>query len=65
MVDEVDSANDAAEEHRAALERLIRRQAANMPKGSPGTCDDCDQYFTRIVLGLCARCRELKEKETR
>jgi len=51
-------ANDFAQ---AALERSIR--AARVPEviGVPGECRECGDDSLRLVLGLCAPCREPKK----
>lgn len=34
------------------------RKAAEIPEGSPGTCDLCGDYFSRLVNGACGFCRD-------
>ena len=36
----------------------IRKQAAQIPEGNPGDCDLCGEWFSRLVGGACARCRD-------
>ena len=55
MADEIDRANDLAEAWNA---RMIARHHGDIPKGEPGECQECGDYFERTVGGLCARCRE-------
>lgn len=42
----------------AASIELIRKQASAMPKGEPGECENCGEYFVRLVRGHCGRCRD-------
>ena len=58
MADDVDVANNIRDEMEADRVAAIRRRAAEMPKGGPGDCDGCGEYFARIVGGYCARCRD-------
>lgn len=39
--------------------RRISAAASKMPKGHPGECLLCGEYFERLVAGNCARCRDL------
>ena len=55
MTDEIDIANERAEE--------LRQAALNAPRpvmapGQPGECDWCGEHKPRIVKGYCARCRD-------
>jgi len=55
MTDEIDIANERAEE--------LRQAALNAPRpamvpGQPGECDECGEHRARLVGGLCAPCRE-------
>ena len=34
------------------------RIAAEIPVGIPGECDGCGEFFTRLVDGMCGRCRD-------
>ena len=34
------------------------RQAAEIPVGEAGECDGCAEWFSRLVNGLCGRCRD-------
>lgn len=58
MADEFDRASDYEERFRQSAENSIRAQAAKIPVGEPGDCDHCGETFTRLVNGLCGRCRD-------
>ena len=34
------------------------RRAAEIPVGEAGDCDSCGEFFTRLVDGMCGRCRD-------
>ena len=34
------------------------RRAAEIPIGEAGECDSCGEFFTRLVDGMCGRCRD-------
>ena len=34
------------------------RRAAEIPVGESGECDGCGEFFTRLVDGMCGRCRD-------
>ena len=34
------------------------RKCAEMPKGHPGDCDICGEYFSRLVDNVCGFCRD-------
>lgn len=36
----------------------IHEAASKIPKGHPGECLMCGEYFARLVAGNCARCRD-------
>jgi hypothetical protein len=57
-MDDVDFANERVTEMEQDKINQIRRSAAAIPKGEPGDCDGCGEYFTRTVGGYCARCRD-------
>ncbi|WBQ35294.1 hypothetical protein [Pseudomonas phage pPA-3099-2aT.3] len=59
MADEADRALRDAEVLDEAHIKLIREQAAMIPKGRPGECNHCGEYFERLVGGHCGRCRDL------
>ena len=55
MADDIDRANDLAEQlNRSALAAADRA----IPPGNAGVCEECGEFFVRIVNGHCARCRE-------
>lgn len=58
MVDLVDQQNERDEVELDASVGLVRRAAANIPKGEAGECEECGEYFERIVNGHCGRCRD-------
>ena len=55
MADEADRASDLHDAWNAAH---VAAAARDIPKGKPGECQECGEYFERTVDGLCARCRE-------
>ncbi|WP_322999985.1 conjugal transfer protein TraR [Castellaniella sp.] len=58
MADEFDRASEREQQARDAALAATRRAAAAMPKGEPGECDRCGEYFVRLVGGLCGFCRD-------
>ena len=55
MADDIDRANDLAEQlNQTALASVDRA----IPRGHSGVCAECGDFFSRIVNGHCARCRE-------
>lgn len=60
MADEVDEANDRVLRRVEEGEARAREAAAAMPAGAPGDCDLCGEWSGRLVLGACARCRDLR-----
>lgn len=55
MADDVDMANDLAEQH---LDHSLRAARAPVPKGEPGECDECGEDMPRLVNGRCGFCRD-------
>ena len=55
MADAADQASDLIE--RRVTEEVSKR-AADIPKGRPGDCDMCGEWFGRLVGGACVPCRE-------
>lgn len=58
MVDEVDKTVEDMEVAEAAKLRSIQAAAKAIPAGQPGHCEFCGEYFSRLVNGVCARCRD-------
>ncbi len=58
MSDVVDDADEHARPLLDAQLKAIRDKASQIPVGEPGNCEKCDEFFTRIVKGYCARCRD-------
>jgi hypothetical protein len=58
MADEIDIANDRAEADTSRAIAAARSGAANIPAGTPGDCDFCGEWTSRLVGGVCARCRD-------
>ena len=58
MADDADRALEDAELMHKVLIQEITMRAARMPKGAPGICKHCDEYFERLVGGHCGRCRD-------
>lgn len=57
-MDDADLSQAKTEVLEAADIAEVRRRAAAMPKGEPGDCDMCGEWFGRLVKGVCARCRD-------
>lgn len=57
-MDEADRAGDLSAPLLEADVAAIRKQAAEIPKGKPGDCDECGEPSLRLVDGLCAACRD-------
>ena len=58
MVDEVDKTVEEMEIAEAAKLRSIQAAAKAIPTGHPGECLFCGEYFSRLVSGVCAQCRD-------
>jgi hypothetical protein len=58
-MDDADLSQAKTEVLEAADIAEVRRRAAAIPKGEPGDCDLCGEWFGRLVKGVCARCRDL------
>ena len=58
-MDDADLSQAKTEVLEAADIAEVRRRAAAIPKGEPGDCDLCGEWFGRLVNGVCARCRDL------
>jgi len=58
MPDEADNANDLIEKTEQSGIAEIRKKAASMPVGYQGDCDLCGSWSGRLVLGVCAPCRD-------
>lgn len=56
--DIIDQANNRAELDTANCVATARAKAASIPAGEPGDCDLCGEWFSRLVEGNCARCRD-------
>jgi len=59
MADEIDMANDYAQKMEERNVAAIRKAAAEIPVGVAGICDHCEEESGRLVLGYCARCRDI------
>jgi hypothetical protein len=62
MADIADEAGGHIEFHQQQQEAAIRRAAGAIPRGEPGDCDECGEPSQRLVLGVCAPCRDLLEE---
>lgn len=62
-MDDIDRANDMAEQHR---ERSIAAARQPIPPGKPGECEACLDDSPRLVitagLMICPPCRDKREK---
>lgn len=65
-MDLADEAGNIMEVESQRREAAVRHAAQSMPKGTPGDCDECGLESQRLVLGVCAPCRDfLAELEKR
>lgn len=55
MADDIDMANDLAEQH---LNHSLRAARAAVPDGVAGECEDCGEDMPRLVHGRCGYCRD-------
>lgn len=58
MADIADQAGDLIDEAEALNIARVRKAAADVPVGSSGECAICEDYYARIVNGICCRCRD-------
>lgn len=58
MSDEADKADQRIEETVSDRIGEASRAVAAIPKGKPGECDGCGEFFQRTVKGYCGRCRD-------
>ena len=56
MADEVDIANDLVE-HRLEV-AIANARARPLVPGNSGDCDMCGEWAGRLVVGVCAPCRD-------
>jgi len=63
MSDLFDRASDTEQAERDTALASVRAAAASMPKGEPGECDECGEYFARLVGGLCGFCRDGRRRQ--
>ena len=59
-MDEADITQERLERDEAYRKR--RMEKYELPTGKPGECDDCGEWSGRLVSGLCAGCRETRER---
>lgn len=55
MADDIDRANERME----LGAELNKRPPYTLPPGYPGDCDVCGEWSSRLVVGICAPCRDL------
>ena len=55
MSDDVDVANDQAQQR---LDILIKQARKPLAKGEPGECTLCGEYSGRLIEAVCAPCRD-------
>lgn len=56
MADEFDRASELEEQHRQLA--LANRPTFKMDPGTPGDCEVCGYWSSRLVQGACAPCRD-------
>lgn len=57
-MDDVDITADRIQAEEDALVAATRAAAAAIPAGEAGICDYCEEHFSRLVKGVCGRCRD-------
>lgn len=57
-MDEADRSVLFDEMYQKELDNKIKK-AAIIPKGAPGECEYCGEYFERLINNACGRCRDL------
>lgn len=60
MPDMFDHAQEIIEQN---LERDLKNAGAGtyvLPQGDPGECIDCGYFNERLIVGRCAKCRDLR-----
>jgi hypothetical protein len=55
MADDIDRAQ---EREQITREEALAKAAKPLPKGNPGVCYECGYWSARLVLGVCAPCRD-------
>ena len=63
MPDFADLARDAEEHHREVS--LANRKPYTLPAGKAGDCDLCGEWSSRLVVSVCAPCRDRYKIEER
>ena len=56
MADEIDKAQELEEHHRQNA--LVNRPRFTLPPGTPGDCELCGEFFSRLIDGACGHCRD-------
>lgn len=56
MADDIDKAQELEEHHRETA--LANRPRYVMQQGTPGDCELCGEFFSRLVGGACGHCRD-------
>jgi len=55
MVDEVERTQNRIEAEEAAWGKALRYE---IPEGKPGDCDECGEWSSRLIDGMCVPCRD-------
>lgn len=55
MADEVDIANDNIEREKAMWNATLHY---DIPQGTAGVCNRCEEDSPRLIKGVCAPCRD-------
>ncbi len=58
MTDEVDRIQEREQIPTEAAINAARAKAALIEPGTPGDCDMCGEWSSRLIRGACARCRD-------
>jgi len=56
--DPIDDAQDRDLLDTAKAVQAVRDRNSEFVQGHAGECNECGLYFTRVVRGMCAKCRD-------
>ena len=59
-MDEIDFSSEKTQREIELRIKHISKLASMIDPGEPGECISCEEAFSRLVRGECARCRDKK-----
>jgi hypothetical protein len=62
LPDPIDQASHHELMDTASAIEAARKGAAQFEPGAPGNRQECGKFFSRIVRGMCCRCRDLDQR---